>query len=574
MEKLEEYTDKLIEEFEANSKDAERVQRETLKSILEKNASAEYLQSLGLNGRTDVESFKACVPLVSHSDIVHYIDRIFDGEMSPFLTAKPLEYLALSSGTASGVSKYIPWEPDSTMVNTEKILHTAFAFRNKAYPIKKGKALTFTYVRKPKKNEGGINLATATSLVLGDDRYTPIMEAIYSNGCSPDEVKYCPDFEQALYCHLLCGLIFREEIQFLYSPFAHTLLHALRTFEDVWEELCNDIREGVLSSRITDPNPRGAMSKILKPDPELANLIHKKCTGLKLNNWYGVVQELFPNAKYLIGVMTGTMVPYVEKLRHYAGEVPVVSSDYGASEGWIAVNVHPTVPAEITSYTVLPQLGYFEFIPLTENISVDPKPLGLTEVKVGEEYEIVLTTAAGLYRYKLGDVVKITGFYNSTPEFHFVRRNNILLQINIDKNTEADLYISVAAAAKVLAKEKLDVVDYTSQVDLTTDPGHYVIYWEINGEASDEVLSECCNCLDKSFADGGYILNRSAHVIGPLELRILRRGTFHKILESSVGRGAAVSQFKTPRCVPVTNIKVMQILNDNVVKKYISTHYN
>jgi len=61
--------DKVIEEFEELSTDAQRVQEETLKQILEDNASAEYLLNLGLNGRTDPESFNACVPLVTHKDL-------------------------------------------------------------------------------------------------------------------------------------------------------------------------------------------------------------------------------------------------------------------------------------------------------------------------------------------------------------------------------------------------------------------------------------------------------------------------------------------------------------------------
>lgn len=82
--------DELIGEFETITKDAERIQRETLRKILEENASAEYLQNLGLNGRTDSESFKSCVPLVIHEDLEPYIQRIIDGDISPILTGKPI----------------------------------------------------------------------------------------------------------------------------------------------------------------------------------------------------------------------------------------------------------------------------------------------------------------------------------------------------------------------------------------------------------------------------------------------------------------------------------------------------
>jgi jasmonic acid-amino synthetase len=145
------------------------------------------------------------------------------------------------------------------------------------------------------------------------------------------------------------------------------------------------------------------MSKLLKPNPELANIIHKKCIGL--SNWYGLIPELFPNAKYIYGIMTGSMEPYLEKLRHYAGVLPLLTADYGASEGWIASNVNPKIPPESATYAVLPQIGYFEFIPLKqlENegtfLGVDLQPVGLTEVKIGEEYEIVMTTFTGKYYF-------------------------------------------------------------------------------------------------------------------------------------------------------------------------------
>ena len=148
-----------------------------------------------------------------------------------------------------------------------------------------------------------------------------------------------------------------------------------------------------------------------------------------------------------------------------------------------------------------------------------------------------------------------------------------MLTINIDKNTEKDLQLSVEEAAKLIAEEKMEVLDFSSHVDFSTDPGHYVIFWEISGEVSDEVLKECSNCLDRSFVDAGYVSSRKVNAIGPLELRVLRRGTFQKILDHYLGLGAALSQFKTPRCVVPTNNQVLQILCDNVAKSYFSTAF-
>ncbi|KAK9040658.1 hypothetical protein V6N11_015799 [Hibiscus sabdariffa] len=149
----------------------------------------------------------------------------------------------------------------------------------------------------------------------------------------------------------------------------------------------------------------------------------------------------------------------------------------------------------------------------------------------------------------------------------------MMLTINIDKNMEKDLQLGVEEATKLVAEEKQEVIDFTSHVDVSSDPGHYVIYWEMSGDVSDEVLQECCKCLDRLFVDIGYVSSRKANTIGPLELHILEKGTFRKILEHYLGIGAALSQFKTSRCVGPTNNKVLQILDDNVAKTYFSTAF-
>ncbi|KAJ6826241.1 jasmonic acid-amido synthetase JAR1-like [Iris pallida] len=573
----------VIDEFEALTKEAGRVQRDTLRKILEENGEAEYLRGLGLGDRTDPESFKACVPLVTHQDLEKHIQRIVDGDSSPILTGRPVTSISLSSGTTQGMPKFVPFN-EELVQSTMQIYRTSFAFRNRAYPIENGKALQFIYSSKQTTTKGGLIATTATTNVYRSEQFKHTMRDMRSQCTSPDEVIFSPDFHQSLYCHLLCGLIHSKEVQFVFSTFAHSIVHAFRMFELVWEELCADIREGVLSDRITVPSIRAAVSRLLRPNPELADSIYNKCVGL--SSWYGVIPELWPNAKYVYGIMTGSMEPYLKKLRHYAGHLPLMSADYGSSEGWIGANVDPELPPESATFVVLPNIGYFEFIPLREKPDQDLErsastvrykklePVGLTEVKVGEEYEVVITTFAGLYRYRLGDVVKIAGFHNAAPKLQFVCRRSLLLSINIDKNTEKDLQLAVEEAAKHLAAEKLEVVDFSSHVDMSTDPGHYVIFWELSGEAKEEVLSSCCNSLDRAFVDPGYTGQRKVRAIGPLELRIVRKGTFQKILDHYLSLGAAVSQFKTPRCVGTTNSKVLQVLCSNVMYNYFSTAYD
>lgn len=257
--------------------------------------------------------------------------------------------------------------------------------------------MQFIYSSKQFKTKGGLAAGTATTNVYRNAEFKKTMRAMQTTCCSPDEVIFGPDFHQSLYCHLLCGLIFRDEVQVVSSTFAHSIVHAFRTFEQVWEELVTDIREGTLSSRVTVPSIRAAIAKLLKPNPELASAIYSKILGL--SNWNGLIQELFPNTKYIYGIMTGSMEPYLRKMRHYAGDLPLLSADYGSSEGWIGANVNPQLPPELSTFAVLPNIGFFEFIPLREDLNCqeEAKPVGLTEVKIGEEYEILVTNFAGAH---------------------------------------------------------------------------------------------------------------------------------------------------------------------------------
>ncbi|KAK6918863.1 GH3 family [Dillenia turbinata] len=551
--------EKLIEDFEAMTKDAGRVQIEFLKKLLEENGEVEYLQQLGLNGRTDPESYKSCVPLVTHEELQPYIQRIVDGDTSPILTKKPVTILSQTSGTSGGAAKYIPFN-EELMDAFVQLLQTSFAYRNS----------------KVSKSKGGLRLTNLQTNLFMNPKWS--LTSMKGNSCSPEEIVNAHDYQQTLYCHLLCGLIQYEEVEFVMGAFAHTVIMAFQTLSQVWQELIRDIRRGQLSDRITVPSIREAMSKLLdKPDAEKADLIYKKCLNLSESNWIGAIPTLFPNAKYVHTITTGTMVAYVKKLGHYGGDLPLIGLDYGPSEGVIGVNVNPRLTAESTIFTVVPNLGYFEFIPLDEGNEGDeqPKTVGLTEVEVGKEYEIVLSYFTGMYRYKVGDVVKITGFYNSTPQFKFLCRRNALLSINVDKNTEQDVLVAVEAARKLLSDEKLELVDFTSHVDKVLEPGHYVIFWELSGEASEELLGKCCTIMDTSFADAdvGYIISRRNKSVGPLELRIMKNGTFQKILENALRKGTHVSQFKTPRYVPPANKAVLEILEGNVVKKCFSTAY-
>ena len=54
---------------------------------------------------------------------------------------------------------------------------------------------------------------------------------------------------------------------------------------------------------------------------------------------------------------------------------------------------------------------YYEFIPMNEFGKDNPPALTLNEVELGENYAMVISTNAGLWRYIIGDTVKFTSKY-------------------------------------------------------------------------------------------------------------------------------------------------------------------
>lgn len=193
---------------------------------------------------------------------------------------------------------------------------------------------------------------------------------------------------------------------------------------------------------------------------------------------------------------------------------------------------------------------------------------------------IYIYISSGLYRYRLGDVVEVAGFYRGCPQLTFVCRRKLILSVNVDKNTERDLQLAVEKGAALLARAGAELVDFTSHAEVGAHhPGHYVVYWELKDqrqeaeEAGDDdaVLQECCGAMDAAFADHGYVVSRRARTIGPLELRVVERGTFRHILEHYIRNGAAMSQYKTPRCT--TDRALLTILDRSTVKRFWSTAY-
>ncbi|KAI5077337.1 hypothetical protein GOP47_0007161 [Adiantum capillus-veneris] len=514
-----------IAEFHEAARNAASVQAGLLSSILTHNTSCAYLQQHGMDGRSDVRSFKSRIPIVDPDDLHPLIQRIADGDSSALLTSSPITSMLLSSGTSSGRSRLVPATTELRKITFRRFFLSNSIIKRDLSIHVTGKALNFLYAGKLLTTKGGLKAGSSSTHHLRSGTHLDRLP----QWTSPLGVVLGPNVRQSMYCHLLCGLLQAPEVTVISSFLAYGITEALRFLEDVWEELCSDISSGTLSHRITDNSVRAATSKFLQRDPQLAEKVHFEC----VKGWSGIIKRLWPNVIYINTIVTGAMEPYVPYLKSYAGDIPIVCGDYGSSECTVGINLSPMSPPEEVIFTLVPYAAYFEFLPLDQEGDM---PIDLMELEVGKEYEVIVTTVAGLYRYRLGDMITITG-----------------------------------RALERLKGGTMDLLDFTSHADHTSRPGHYTIFWELKSTAciDDSILKQCCQDLDASFNDP-YQRGRAAGTIGPLELCLVKEQTFQSIMDFVLESGASPTQYKTPRCI--SSVDLLKILRLSVCSIYISSH--
>lgn len=565
---------RFIEEMTSN---VDSVQERVLAEILARNADTEYLSNCGLDGATDRATFRAKVPVVSYDALQPYIQRIVDGDRSPILSTHPVSEFLTSSGTSAGERKLMPTIEDE--LDRRQSLYSLLMPVMNLYlsGLDKAKGLYFLFVKSETKTPGGLTARPVLTSYYKSDLFKNRSYDPYHNYTSPTAAILCADAFQSMYAQMLCGLCQRHDVLRVGAVFASGLLRAIRFLQLNWEQLAADIEAGALTPRVTDASVREAVAAILRrPDPELAQFVRGECRD---GDWACIITRIWPNTKYLDVIVTGAMAQYIPTLRHYSGDLPMACTMYASSECYFGLNLRPLCDPSEVAYTIMPNMGYFEFLPVDEATGAAAVDAGslvdLARVEAGREYELVITTYAGLNRYRVGDVLRVTGFHNAAPQFQFVRRKNVLLSIESDKTDEAELQRAVERAAALLRPHGTSVAEYTSQACTKSIPGHYVIYWELLATggagakpADKETLDRCCLEMEEAL-NTVYRQSRVADgSIGPLEIRVVRPGTFEELMDYAISRGASINQYKAPRCV--TFPPIIELLDSRVVSSQFS----
>ncbi|KAL3833287.1 hypothetical protein ACJIZ3_008023 [Penstemon smallii] len=491
--------------IEDMTKNTDKVQEKVLSEILAQNAETEYLRRFDLGGATDRDSFKSKVPIVTYEDLQPEIQRIANGDRSPILSSHPISEFLTSSGTSAGERKLMPTIAQE--MERRQLLYTLLMPLMNIYvpDLDKGKGLYFLFIKAETKTPGGLVARPVLTSYYKSEQFKTRPYDPYNVYTSPDEAILCVDSFQSMYTQMLCGLLMREEVLRVGAVFASGLLRAIRFLELNWRQLAHDISTGTLNPKITESSIQKRMAEILKPNPELAEFIVKECEG---ENWERIIPRIWPNTKYLDVIVTGAMAQYIPLLDFYSGSLPQLCTMYASSECYFGPNLKPlTKPSEVS----------------------------------------------------VGDILRVTEFHNSAPQFKFIRRKNVLLSIDADKTDESELQKAVESASSFLRPFDTTVVEYTSYADTKTIPGHYVIYWELlvkdpDNAPNHEVLAKCCLVMEEAMNSVYRQCRVADNSVGPLEIRVVKNGTFEDVMDYAISRGASINQYKAPRCVSFTPI--------------------
>nr|CAB3491666.1 unnamed protein product [Digitaria exilis] len=567
------------------------IQRRVLSEILAMNAGTDYLRGFlvsGAEGRNADElaaAFKEGVPVVEYEDVKPYIERIANGAPSSLISSKTITELLTSSGTSGGQPKLMPSTEDE--LDRKTFLYNLLVpVMNKFVDgLDEGRCMYLLFVKPEMATPSGLVARPVLTSYYKSRHFRDRRDSPYTRYTSPNEAILCPDSAQSMYAQLLCGLARRGEVLRVGAVFASAFLRALKFLELHWRSLCDDLRAGRLvdANRVTDTACRDAVSRVLASCPDDTALVADAVAGeCAKPSWRGIVRRLWPRTKYIDVIVTGSMAQYVPLLEFYGDGLPLVSTMYASSECYFGINLRPLDKPEDVAYTLLPNMCYYEFIKVEKDGQEvrDGEVVGLVDVEIGGYYELVVTTFTGLYRYRVGDILQVSGFHNAAPQFRFVRRRNVVLSVDTDKTSEDDLLRAVTAAKRLLSPlggGDIVLSEYTAYADTSSIPGHYVLFWELTppppplaAGATDiaGVMAACCAEVEAKL-DAVYRRCRSRdRSVGPLEIRVVGPGAFDALMDLCVSHGSSVNQYKTPRCIKHPD--AIAVLEARVVGRFFS----
>jgi hypothetical protein len=458
------------------------VQAEWLMHLLNAAQNTEWGKSYDYKSIHNRETFKKRVPIQDYDDVKPYVKRLMDGEQN-ILWNSEIKWFAKSSGTTSDKSKFIP-------VSQEALEECHY---------KGGKDMLSLYCS----NNPGTKIFDGKALAMGGTH----------NVISLENESYYGDVSAIIMQNL------PNWAEFIRTPNLEIALM------DEWEEKIKKMADATIPENVTSMAGVPSWTLIL-----LRHILEK--TGKKN------IHDVWPNLEvFFHGAVSFT--PYREQFKAIISPKMNYMETYTASEGFFGIQDRKRAGDMLL---MLDYGIYYEFMPLEENDKDDPKTLSLSEVETGVNYAMIISTNAGLWRYKIGDTVQFTSLdpYRikvSGRTKHFI---NAFGEELIVDNADNALKIACQKSGAVIKEYTAAPVYFSGN-----ETGNHE--WLIEFEKQPSSLEYFTEVLDNALKSLNSDYEAKRHKSIALRMPIIRampQGTFYNWLKSKNKLGG---QFKVPR---------------------------
>jgi hypothetical protein len=251
------------------------------------------------------------------------------------------------------------------------------------------------------------------------------------------------------------------------------------------------------------------------------------------------IHEVWPNLELFIhgGI---SFIPYAEQYKKIMGPDKInYLQTYNASEGFFGIQDrnHADDMLLMLDYGI-----FYEFLPVEQLDESNPKTVTLDEVQLGKNYALIISTNAGLWRYKIGDTIKFTSL--NPYRIKITGRTKSFInafgeELMVD-NADKALEITCKKTGAIIS-------EYTAAPVFYTDKASGAHEWLIEFAAPPENIEYFSEVFDNALKslNSDYEAKRYHDLIlSPPIIRILKHGTFYKWLKH---KGKLGGQHKVPR---------------------------
>lgn len=212
---------------------------------------------------------------------------------------------------------------------------------------------------------------------------------------------------------------------------------------------------------------------------------------------------------------------------------------YNASEGFFAVQNELNQRGMLL---IIDNDVFYEFMEIGENSNLTP--LTIEDLRVDGVYEMIITSSNGLWRYRLGDTVKVVSL--NPVKIVLSGRTKSFINAFGEELMEENAERAIAEASLQTGAE---VANYTAAPVFATGKSKGRHQWIIEWISPPDSLDKFAELLDSNLKElnSDYAAKREGTIfLDPPEVTVVPNGTFDAWL-THVGNGKLGGQRKIPR---------------------------